>query len=336
MNTSRFGSRPAVKHCARPNRLVTLKSDEMKGAGIKAIGGRIEVLELPEPIDLKTDEVLIEVRAAGVANWDDIVRNGGWDVGIAPPMALGVEASGVVRAFGSAVTRFRLGDEVMTHPMPLRHQGAWAQRLVAPEATLANKPPEMSWEVAGVFPVPALTADQVIRQVVAVKPGELVLVHGGGGVTGSLIVTVAAMLGAEVIATAGPQSAERVRASGAKTVLDYHDENWRESVRKLAGLRGVAIAVNAVPGAAPTLMPLVADGGRLATITGDPPQPERGITVTNHYVSPDGEALGRLGAVVAARGLMIPIAETYGLSEAGTALAVGGRSGGGVVIDPSR
>ncbi|MGH7760203.1 MAG: NADP-dependent oxidoreductase [Candidatus Dormibacteraceae bacterium] len=310
----------------------------MKGAGIKEIGGPVEVLDLPEPADLRADEILIEVRAAGVANWDDIVRTGGWDVGIAPPMALGVEASGLVRAIGSAVTQFRVGDEVMTHPLPLRHQGAWSEQLVALEGMVAIKPGEMSWEIAGVLPVPALTADQVIRQVAAVKPGELVLVHGAGGVTGSLIVAVAAMLGAKVIATAGPQSAERVRTSGATAVFDYHDESWQQELLNVAGSRGVAVAINAVRGAAPTLIPLVADGGRLVTITSDGPKPQRGITVSSHFVSPDGKALARLGADFIARGLTIPVTPAYGLSDAAMALGsvVGAKTSGGVVIDPMR
>jgi hypothetical protein len=81
----------------------------------------------------------------------------------------------------------------------------------------------------------------------------------------------------------------------------------------------------------------VADGGRLATITGDPPDNQRGITVSNCYVSPDGEALAKLAADFAARKLTIPIAGVYGLSEAGVALtaAVRGQNGG-VLIDPTR
>lgn len=310
----------------------------MKGAGIKEIGGRVELLDLAEPGYLKADELLIDVRAAGVANWDDIVRIGGWDVGTKPPMALGVEASGIVRAVGSAVKRFHLGDEVMTHSLPLRHQGAWAEQFVAAEGMVAAKPSSMSWEVAGVFPVPALTAGQVLMQVLAVQPGEFVLVHGGGGVTGGVIVAVATALGARVISTAGSRSAERVRAYGASFVLDYRNENWTDEVRQLTGAGGVRVAVNAVRSAATTVIPLVADGGRLATITGDPPDSQRGITVSKCYVSPDGKALGQLAADFAARQLTIPIATAYGLSEAGTALAaaVAGQTAGGVVIDPRR
>ena len=116
----------------------------MKGAGIREIGGQVQLLELPDPPNPKPDEIVIEVRAAGAANWDEIVRTGGWDVGIKPPMALGVSASGVVRAVGKGVRRFHVGDDVLTHPLPLRHQGAWAPQLVAAESTVARTPTRMS------------------------------------------------------------------------------------------------------------------------------------------------------------------------------------------------
>ena len=76
------------------------------------------MIEVPGPRRLPEDEVLIEVRAAGVGNWDEFVRTGGWDVGRSPPMALGVEAAGVVAAVGGMVTDWAPGDEVMTHPLP--------------------------------------------------------------------------------------------------------------------------------------------------------------------------------------------------------------------------
>ena len=47
-------------------------------AGVRQIGGDVELMQVPEPRPLAEDEVLIQVKAAGVANWDDIVRTGGW------------------------------------------------------------------------------------------------------------------------------------------------------------------------------------------------------------------------------------------------------------------
>jgi NADPH:quinone reductase-like Zn-dependent oxidoreductase len=83
-------------------------------------------------------------------------------------------------------------------------------------------------------------------------------------------------------------------------VLDYHRPDWQTEVRRLAG-GPVPVAVNAVRGAAPGLLSLVADGGRLATITNEPLQGERGINVSGFFVSPDGALLERQAASFAER-----------------------------------
>ena len=62
----------------------------MQVAGIREVGGRVELIDVAGPRPLAGDEVLLEVMAAGVGNWDEFVRTGGWDVGARPPMALGV------------------------------------------------------------------------------------------------------------------------------------------------------------------------------------------------------------------------------------------------------
>ena len=169
----------------------------------------------------------------------------------------------------------------------------------------------------------------------ALQPGEKILIHGAGGVTGGMLVAVAAQMGGWIIATASPAGADRVRGYGASVVLDYHQPNWPTEVRRLTG-GGVAVAVSAVRGAAASLMPLVIDGGRLATITSDAPSPERHIRVSNAYVSPNGAILEKLAASFAQRGLAIPVAAVHSLSEAGRALseAVSGRAAGGVLIEP--
>jgi NADPH:quinone reductase-like Zn-dependent oxidoreductase len=90
-----------------------LREDYMQAAGICELSGAVELLEVPDPRPLAVDEVLIAVKAAGVGNRDEVVRSGGWDVGIRPPMALGVEAAGVITAVGANVAEFVVGDEVL-------------------------------------------------------------------------------------------------------------------------------------------------------------------------------------------------------------------------------
>src|SRR6516165_9782481 len=269
----------------------------MRAAGITALGEPIQVLELDDPGPPAADEVLIDVRAAGVGNWDELVRIGSWQVGGPPPMALGTSAAGTVTAVGSDVAGLTEGDEVMTHPLPLRRNGTWAERLVAPAATVAPKPSVASWEAAGAFPIPALTAAQALDEVLAIESGEWVVVNGAGGVTGGLLVQLAAARGARVIATASAKKAERIRDYGASEVLDYHGD-WPGLVREITG-GGAPKAVNAARAQAATTLKAVADGGRLATITGDPPREDRGIAVSDVYVRPDGRQLSALAELLA-------------------------------------
>jgi len=303
-------------------------------AGIRRVGNGVEMIHVPEPRPLAEDEVLIRLRAAGVASWDEIVRTGGWDVGVRPPIALGVEAAGIVVGVGNAVTDWAPGDEVMTHPLPLRDQGTWAPRLIAPAALLAPKPASASWEVAAVFPVPALTAEQVVDEALEVKTGERLLVNGASGVTGGLLVSLGSLRGAEVFATAGPHRHEAVGALGAHHVIDYHDEDWPEQILAITGGSGVSAAVNATPGGAKDAIRVVSDGGRLATITSDPPAEERGITVSSVYVRPDGGQLRNLAQFLADGQLNVSVAITFGLRDAADALAtaVSGRAGGAVAL----
>jgi NADPH:quinone reductase-like Zn-dependent oxidoreductase len=304
----------------------------VRAAGIAAFGDAVRLFELPEPPPLGQDQILIEVNAAGVANWDEFVRTGDWDVGREPPLALGVEAAGTVMSVGSGVDWPAPGDAVMTHPLPLADQGCLAERLVAPAALVAPKPKNASWAEAGAFPVPALTAAQVVYEVLDVQAGETVLVHGAAGVTGGMIVELAAGRGATVIATASPRSTARVMALGAAVVLDYHDAAWASAARDA----GVDAAANAAPGGESDAMAAVRDGGRLATITGAPPPAERGVTVANVYIRADGEQLRALAAQFEDGKIHVVVGERYPLAGAAEALAraVAGGGGAALVVEP--
>src|SRR6266700_2586735 len=257
----------------------------MRAAGIRALGEPVEIFEVDELAPPAADEVLIDVAAAGVGNWDELVRIGNWRVGGPAPMALGTEAAGTVAAVGSRVAEVREGDEVMTHPLPLRRHGTWAGKVLAPAATVAPRPPAASWEASGAFPIPALTAAQALDEALGIESGGWVVVNGAGGVTGGLLVQLAAARGARVIATASAHK-----------------------------------AVNAARGQAATTLQAVADAGRLATITGDPPREERGVAVSDVYVRPDGRQLSALAELLAHGTLSVPIASVRPLDQAAQAL----------------
>ena len=77
-------------------------------------------------------------------------------------MALGVEPAGVVAAVGAAVTRLTVGDRVVTHSLPLRDQGAWAEMVTAAAADVAGIPAALPFDVTAAAAVPVLTADQAL------------------------------------------------------------------------------------------------------------------------------------------------------------------------------
>src|SRR3954452_9071448 len=303
----------------------------VRAGGIERFGGDVRELSLPDPRPAGAGETLIAVRAAGVGPWDDIVRLGSWDVGPRPPMALGVAAAGTVAAVGAGVDGWSVGDEVMTHPVPLLEHGCWSELLLARADVLAAKPSAVPWEDAAAFPVPALTADQAIAAALGNSPARQLLVHGAGGVTGQLIAALGVVVGAEVAVTAGPRSAERLRELGGAGVFDYHDGGWPARVRDWAGGGGVAAAINAAPGGEDAALSTVADGGRLATITGAPPAATRGVTIVDIYVQADGGRLASMAERLGNGEIGISVGEIYGLDAAAEALnqAVGGGGGGG-------
>lgn len=305
----------------------------MRAAGIRRFGAAVEPLDLPASRSPEADEVLLSVHAAGVGNWDEFVRTGGWDTGIRPPMALGVAAAGVVTAVGEQVRGIKVGALVTTHSLPLRDQGTWAESFIAAAAHVSQVPAGIPAEVAVAAAIPALTADQALVDALHLQPGQTILVNGAGGVTGGLLVQLAVAYGARVIATAGTASADRVRALGARAVVDYRQPDWTGQVRAIGG--GVDAAVNAARDGAAKAAATVRDGGRLATITGDPPFAGRGIASTAVQVIPNGPRLTHLLMLFASGTLTIEISALR-LEEAAAALARArkGMHGAAVVLRP--
>jgi NADPH:quinone reductase-like Zn-dependent oxidoreductase len=77
----------------------------MRAAGVDRFGAAVRPMTLPDPRPLAPDEVPIGVKSAGVGNWDEFARVNDWGIGRRPPMALGVEAAGVVIAVGARINR---------------------------------------------------------------------------------------------------------------------------------------------------------------------------------------------------------------------------------------
>src|SRR5262249_51629238 len=145
------------------------------------------------------------------------------------------------------------------------------------------------------LPVPALTAEQTIADALRVQAGQTVLVNGAGGVTGGMLVQLAAYRGATVIATAGGGSAGRGTANGGPTRAGAPPGDRPGAGVGVLTNGGAEGAANAVPSGSAEAVKAVRDGGRLATITADLPPAERDIAMAAVLVAPDG---GRLRSLV--------------------------------------
>ncbi|MEU7526550.1 NADP-dependent oxidoreductase [Saccharothrix sp. NPDC042600] len=233
--------------------------------------GDVDVLslqELPDPA-ISFDQVLVEVRAAGVNPVDRLIRLG-YAKDTLPhhfPLIPGWDVAGVVRAVGPAVEGFKPGDEVFGYQRKDHVQhGTYAELIAATERGLWHKPAALSFEEAGGLALTGLTALQALRKV-GVAQGDTVLVHAAAGGVGHLAVQVARVLGASrVIGTASPRNHDYLRSLGAEPV-SYGDA-LVDNVAELVGGDGkVDVAFDCVGGAALNDSPaLVRDAARIVSI----------------------------------------------------------------------
>jgi NADPH:quinone reductase-like Zn-dependent oxidoreductase len=189
-------------------------------------------IDRPVPTD---DEVLVEVRAAGLHRGDwhvmaglpYLIRFVGFGLRRPKVRVRGMDLAGTVQAVGPNVTRFQPGDEVFGWA-----DGAYAEYAVAPEDQLAAKPANLSFEQAGVVPTSGFAALQALRDVGQLQPGQRVLVIGAAGGVGSYAVQLAKAYGAQVTGVASTSQVELVRSLGADQVIDYTREDATDGTRR--------------------------------------------------------------------------------------------------------
>ncbi len=185
-------------------------------------GEALELRDIARP-DIEEHEVLVRVRAAGVNPADWAVMSGLPYIarpvyGLRKPKVgvRGTDVAGVVEAVGSAVTRFKAGDEVFG-----ASTGSYAEYAAASQDALALKPENLTFEQAATVPMAGLVALQAIRDQGNVQSGQKVLINGASGGIGTFAVQIAKALGAEVTAVVSTRNVEAMRSLGADHVIDY-------------------------------------------------------------------------------------------------------------------
>jgi NADPH:quinone reductase-like Zn-dependent oxidoreductase len=170
----------------------------------------LEVVEVPTPKP-SADEVLVEVKAAGINPIDLKLRSGQRRTpAITEPRRLGSDAAGVIVETGTAVSGWAPGDEVIVRGA----HGADATHVIASAAQLVRKPASISFEQAAALGTPVSTAYQVLKSL-GVGEGTTLLLHAGSGAVGSAAIQFAVAWGATVIATGSEANQQRMRDLGA-------------------------------------------------------------------------------------------------------------------------
>jgi putative PIG3 family NAD(P)H quinone oxidoreductase len=186
--------------------------------------------EVPDPVP-GSGEVLVEVTASAVNRADILQRRGAYDP---PPGAspyLGLECSGRIVAVGDGVTRWGTGDEVCA----LLSGGGYAERVAVPFGQLLPVPRVVGTVDAAGLPEVACTVWANVVDLAHLKPGEKILVHGGGSGIGTFAIQLAKALGATVFTTARAEKHQALRELGADVTIDYRTEDFVDKVQAAGG-----------------------------------------------------------------------------------------------------
>ena len=310
----------------------------------------------PEP-ELRYDDVLVEIHAAGLNPLDAKIRDGAFKMILPyrPPFILGHEMAGTIVRVGSNVRSFKAGDQVYARPRDGRI-GTFAPLIAVNQADLALKPANLSMEEAASIPLVGLTAWQALVEQAGLKQGQKVLIHAGSGGVGTFAIQLAKHLGATVATTTSTANVALVERLGADIVIDYKKEDFE------ASLSGYDVVLNSLDG--DTLrksLNVLRPGGKLISISG-PPDPafareqgsnwllrqvfrflsrgirsgarRRGVDYAFLFMRANGQQLGRIAALIEDGSIRPVIDKVFpfdALNQAMTHLETG-RAKGKVVV----
>lgn len=194
--------------------------------------GRPEVLQVQERTvpEIKKDEVLVQVKAAGVNRPDVFQRKGNYP---APPGVVadipGLEIAGIIVQVGTVVTEWKTGDEVCC----LVAGGGYAEYVAVHKDICLPIPAGISFAEAAILPETVYTVwDNVFRRGL-LRAGESILIHGGAGGIGSTAIQLAKAFGARVLTTVSNVEKEKYcKQLGADVIINYRENDFAEVLRE--------------------------------------------------------------------------------------------------------
>src|SRR4051812_27132734 len=192
---------------------------------------RVRAGDVPDP-ELREDDVLVQVHAAGVNLLDSKIRNGEFKTFLRYPLPLilGHDVAGVVVRVGPRVRRFKPGDEAYARPADGRI-GAFAEFIAINEEDVAIKPKALSMEEAASIPLVGLTAWQALIERANLKTGQKGSHPRGLGRGGHVCHSVGAARRRDSGDDTSTANVDLVRRLGADIVIDYKKEEFADVLR---------------------------------------------------------------------------------------------------------
>jgi NADPH:quinone reductase-like Zn-dependent oxidoreductase len=225
---------------------------------------KIEDIDVPK---IKANEVLIKVESASY-NYNDLWAIWGDPVKTPLPHISGSDVAGTVVEIGEDVTKFKVGDRVVSHSNmscriceqctagreydckertiwgfqtgPL--WGGFAQYTHLPEVNVAKLPENVSFEDAAAMSMVGMTAWHMLVGRARIIPGQTVLIMGGTSGVGMVGIQIAKLYNCNVIATAGnQQKMDKCLELGADNVVNHREADWYKKVREITKKEGVDV-----------------------------------------------------------------------------------------------
>jgi NADPH:quinone reductase-like Zn-dependent oxidoreductase len=304
----------------------------------------LELKDIDQPV-VSDDAVLVRVHAAAVGKGDWLTVRGlpyvaRMRYGLRKPKhpVPGFDVAGRIEAVGSNVTELQSGDEVFGWC-----DGSFAEYASVPEAQLARKPANLTFEQAAAVPISGFAALQALRDTGGVQPGQKVVIIGASGGVGSFAVQLAKAFGAQVTGVCSTKSLDLVRSIGADHVVDYTQQDFTQTgerydlILEMAGNRSLSDLRRALTPKG-TLVLVGGSGGRWFMGTGRTlravvTSPFVGQRLRSFFSKPRGADLVVLKELIDAGKLSPVIDRTFPLTEAPEAISyVGERSTQGKTV----
>ncbi|WP_122553260.1 NADPH:quinone oxidoreductase family protein [Pseudomonas viridiflava] len=218
----------------------------MKALLCKAFGpaSTLVLEDIPAP-DVKKNEILLDIHAAGVNFPDTLIIEGKYQFKPPFPFSPGSEAAGVISVVGENVTHLKPGDRVMA----LTGWGSFAEQVAVPNYNVLPIPESMDFTIAAAFSMTYGTSMHALKQRANLQPGETLLVLGASGGVGLAAVEIGKALGARVIAAASSaEKLEVAKNAGADELINYTDTSLKDEIKRLTNGNGADVIYDPVGG----------------------------------------------------------------------------------------